>query len=141
MIIRISKRDVAEILLWGSSYKDVSEEVGVPFEEDEIELMNYLRRRWEGKEDNEFNSKRILSELNRINLEIFEADLQYEEIRNTGHEFPSPTIRERLNNIRGLIKELEKAFVPIPPAPIVDAKASTHREAKLPDKGPGILGD
>lgn len=37
-------------------------------------------------------------------------------------------------------REIEITKAPIPPAPIVE-QSSTHREAKLPDKGAGIPGD
>ncbi len=57
MILRISKTDLEQIILWGASYKDMCEEVAVPFEKDEDDLLDWLKQKRDadkpakGKED------------------------------------------------------------------------------------------
>jgi hypothetical protein len=51
MKLILNKREIQELALWGYQYKDKSEEVGVPFDEDELALLSKidkLRGRKEG---------------------------------------------------------------------------------------------
>jgi hypothetical protein len=40
--LRLKKMEVQHIILWGERYRDISKEIGIPFEKDENDLLNKL---------------------------------------------------------------------------------------------------
>lgn len=68
MILRINKSDLQNIILWGSVYKDDAQEVGVPFEKDEDELLSFLKEQRDKSNGIEVGGK--LSELTKLVQEI-----------------------------------------------------------------------
>jgi len=44
MKLIINKREIQELALWGSVYKDKTEEIGMKFEEDQLKLLAKIDR-------------------------------------------------------------------------------------------------
>ena len=49
--LRITKLELEQLILWGSAYRDSSGEVRVPFEPDELKLIEKLKAARKYRED------------------------------------------------------------------------------------------